>query len=122
MARPALIFGGASIASGHFAGVREVSALLTMLQSKNIHRIDTAPIYPASAPGRAEELLGDCKPAEHGFAVDTKILLTNMTGKGTLKASAIDDSISKSQSRLRSDVSGIKYNSFRLQRKHLTPF
>ncbi len=102
--RPQLIFGGAAIAGGNFVSPEKVLSLLKLLKSSNIHRIDTAPIYPSTSPGKAEQLLGDCNPRNDGFTVDTKIMVTSMTGKGTLKPEAIDQSLSTSLARLRSDV------------------
>ncbi len=103
--RPQLIFGGAAIASGNFSSPEQVLALLRLLKSSNVHRIDTAPIYPSVSPGKAEQLLGDCNPGNDGFSVDTKIMVTSMTGKGTLKPEAIDRSINTSLTRLKSGVS-----------------
>ena len=102
--RPQLIFGGAAIAAGNFILPEKVLSLLSLLKSSNIHRIDTAPIYPSTAPGKAEQLLGDCNPRNDGFTVDTKIMVTSMTGKGTLTPEAIDKSVSTSLARLKNDV------------------
>jgi len=99
---PHLLFGGAAIASGRFGLLKEVQNLLELLRVVGISRIDIAPIYPVTNPGDAEQLLGQCAPS--GFTIDTKIMVTDMTGKGTLKADAIETSIVASLKRLDTDV------------------
>jgi len=99
---PQLLFGGAAIASGRFGLLKEVQDLLELLRVVGISRIDIAPIYPVTSPGDAEQLLGQCAPS--GFTIDTKIMVTDMTGKGTLKADAIETSIIASLKRLNTDV------------------
>ena len=102
MGHPQLLFGGAAIANGRFSSSNDVKALLELLRSLNIARIDIAPVYPATSPGKAEQLLGQCDP--DGFTIDTKIMVTDMTGKGTLKADAIEKSIDTSLERLKTGV------------------
>ena len=102
MGCPQLLFGGAAIASGRFGSLKEVQSLLELLKIVGISRIDIAPIYPNTSPGDAEQLLGQC--ASNSFTIDTKIMVTNMTGKGTLKADAIETSIITSLKRLNTNV------------------
>lgn len=102
MGCPQLLFGGAAIASGRFGQLKEVQSLLELLKVVGISRIDIAPIYPMTSPGGAEKLLGQCAPSS--FTIDTKIMVTDMTGKGTLKADAIETSIIGSLERLNTDV------------------
>ena len=102
--KPQLLFGGAAIASGLFRSPEQLYSLVQVLKAVHIHRIDIAPIYPSTSPGQAEQLLGDCSPGDNGFAVDTKIMVTSMTGKGTLTSDAIDKSINTSLARLKSPV------------------
>ena len=93
MSHPDLIFGAAFV--GHdFTTAAQVTELLECLSTKKINRIDTARLYPITNSGASEKLLGEAKAAEHGFIIDTKIMTSPIgDGRGTLKASAIDESI-----------------------------
>lgn len=104
LAKPELLFGGAAVASGCFSTSSETRSLLQLLKNLSIRRIDTAPIYPMVNPGQAEKLLGDSNTQDDELMVDTKIMVTSMTGKGTLTPDAIDKSISGSLTRLRCKV------------------
>ena len=102
--KPQLLFGGAAIASGLFKSSEQVQSLIQVLKKHDVHRIDTAPVYPSASPGEAEELLGNCNPGKNGLLVDTKIMVTSLTGKGTLTSGAIDNSMNSSLVRLKSNV------------------
>lgn len=104
LAKPELLFGGAAVASGLFSTSSEIQSLIQLLKTLGIRRIDTAPIYPMVNPGQAEKLLGDCIARENDLMVDTKIMVTSMTGKGTLTPDAIEKSINGSLTRLRCKV------------------
>ena len=99
---PQLLFGGASLGRGAFATLEQVNSLLTILRQHNIHRIDTAALYPSANPGGSEGILGDARAVGllDDFTVDTKILTTSADGTGTLTKSAIYDSVTKSKQRL----------------------
>ena len=97
MTRPQLIFGGAAIGENAFNTVDAVKALLTTLTAARISRVDTASAYPPATPGRSEQLLGDTEAVALGFTVDTKIRpIGEGPGKGSLKPSAIDASLTES--------------------------
>lgn len=102
MGPPQLLFGGAAIASGRFSSAKEVMSLLELLKTLSISHIDIAPVYPMTSPGKAEQLLGECEPG--AFTIDTKIMVTSMTGKGTLTTGAIEKSITSSLERLKAGV------------------
>ncbi|KAF2728642.1 Aldo/keto reductase [Polyplosphaeria fusca] len=93
MTPPAFIFGGGSLTEAW----REdnMPALLSALEHANIKRIDSAAIYPYTAPGGADRLLGHCKASEKGFALDTKVLFYG-DGSGTMAPEAIQKSLADS--------------------------
>lgn len=47
----------------------QLSSILNLLKSHNIHELDTARVY---AGGKSEALLGDCAPLSHSFAISSK--------------------------------------------------
>jgi aflatoxin B1 aldehyde reductase len=91
------IFGGGGLTEAW----REdnIADLKKALQQAKINRIDSAAVYPYTAPGGADALLGDNKFPE-SFQVDTKALYFG-DGSGTLSAEAIQKSLSGSLERLR---------------------
>lgn len=102
MSPPALIF-GAGFLGVNFATPSELQLLLEFLQKNDIKRIDTARRYPAVNSGRSEQLLGEVKAAEQGFAIDTKIKVVGSDASGSLTAAKIKESILESLEALRVD-------------------
>lgn len=99
---PVLHFGGGTIGAGAFSTSEEVSNLLDKLQNGNVHHIDTAGVYPMSAPGGSEKVLGAADAAGRGFVIDTKILVTGPgPGQGSLAKEAVAQSLAMSLKRLR---------------------
>jgi len=99
---PVLYFGGGTIGAGAFSTLDSTGALLDLLHASGITHIDTAGVYPATAPGASEYLLGAANVASRGFTVDTKIKVTGEgPGQGSLKTEAIDRSLATSLSALR---------------------
>ena len=96
---PQLIFGAASFGDA-FHDVKDVQAVLDLLQSHNIKHIDTAGRYPPKSPGRSEELLGEVNAAQQGFTIDTKILAGSGDGSGELTRDKIEASVAASLRRL----------------------
>ncbi|KAF7883332.1 uncharacterized protein EAF02_005252 [Botrytis sinoallii] len=88
---------------GLFATAEEVQQLLALLVTLKIGHIDTAAIYPLSSHGKSEQLLGE-NHAHHSFAIDTKIKLADFSGKGSLTASAINESVAESLSRIKAKI------------------
>lgn len=74
------------------------------LRSNGITRFDTAALYPVAAAGVSEKILGGFQRSNPGILVDTKILLTDFSGKGSLTPEAIARSLSASTSRLHNGV------------------
>ncbi|TGO82122.1 hypothetical protein BPOR_0916g00020 [Botrytis porri] len=99
-APPFTLFGGASFGEGRFATAKDVQQLLALLTTLEIGHIDTAVIYPLISQGKSEQLLGE-NHADHSFAIDTKIKLADFSVKGSLTASAINESVAESLSRIK---------------------
>jgi len=94
---PLLYFGGGTIGAGTFSTLDNTRALLDLLYDSGITHIDTAGVYPATAPGASEYLLGAANAAGRGFTIDTKIKVTGEgPGQGSLKTEAIDRSLATS--------------------------
>jgi aflatoxin B1 aldehyde reductase len=93
MSPPSLILGTAGFGSSWT--VESASELPPTLQKLGITRIDTAALYPVTAPGRAEQILGANKLASQGFSIDTKILYAG-DGGGTMDEAAVHKSLSQS--------------------------
>ncbi|TGO59455.1 hypothetical protein BCON_0044g00130 [Botryotinia convoluta] len=100
---PFTLFGGASFGGGLFATAEDVQQLLALLVTLKISHIDTAAIYPLSSQRKSEQLLGE-NHADHSFAIDTKIKLADFSGKGSLTASAINESVAESLSRIKAKI------------------
>ena len=96
---PRLIFGAASVGM-NFLNPTDVQTLFDALKSAGVTHVDTAGRYPATQPGRSEELLGEVKAAEQGFTIDTKILAVGGDGSGELEKASIERSINKSLERM----------------------
>ena len=109
MARPNIIFGGATIGMG-IDDVETVSSALHLLQKGGVSYIDTAGRYPPVNPGRSETLLGEAGAAARGFTIDTKILASAGDGSGELEEGAIKKSVTTSLQRLH--VSSVQTLSF----------
>lgn len=102
---PELLFGGTAIGTGKFSTVGEVKALLEVLSSKNVTRIDTAAIYPMGNPFGSEKVLGETGKINHGISADTKILLSaDFTGNGALQKDKINQSVDGSFDRLKGKI------------------
>lgn len=93
MSSPDFIFGGGSLTVAWRQD--NISELAGALQQARIDRIDSAAIYPYTAPGEADRLLGSNQYPEKGFTIDTKILFFG-DGSGTLAEPAIRKSLSSS--------------------------
>ncbi|KAF7895480.1 uncharacterized protein EAF01_009442 [Botrytis porri] len=102
-APPFTLFGGASFGEGRFATAKDVQQLLALLTTLEIGHIDTAVIYPLISQGKSEQLLGE-NHADHSFAIDTKIKLADFSVKGSLTASAINESVAESLSRIKGKI------------------
>ena len=103
-----LHFGSGTVGEGAFATTDDTSKLLDTLAQCKIDHIDTAGVYPASAPGASERLLGTAKAAERGFVLDTKIkVIGDGPGQGSLTRDAIEESLTKSLTTLGVDQVGI---------------
>jgi aflatoxin B1 aldehyde reductase len=98
-AGPQIIFGTASFGDA-FRESQDVQSLLDLIHSHGIVRLDTAGRYPPTNIGRSEELLGEVKAAEHGFRIDTKILVVKPDGLGEMTREKIEDSVLTSLRRL----------------------
>ncbi|KAL9040192.1 MAG: hypothetical protein Q9180_002065 [Flavoplaca navasiana] len=93
---PFIQFGGGTIGEGAFATIEDVGGLLETLAACGITEIDTAGVYPASAPGASERLLGAVKASDRGFTINTKIMVTGAgPGQGSLRKEAIDKSVQR---------------------------
>ena len=105
MTGPRILFGGAAIGEAPFATTEEVQSLLNTLKICRITHVDSAAIYPMSAQGTSEQLLGDSQASQLGFTIDTKIKAIGPgPGRGSLKPSALDESINSSLTRLKTEV------------------
>ncbi|KAL8897402.1 MAG: hypothetical protein Q9192_002595 [Flavoplaca navasiana] len=94
---PFIQFGGGTLGEGAFATIEDVGPLLETLAACGITEIDTAGVYPASAPGASERLLGAVKASDRGFTINTKIMVTgDGPGQGSLRKEAIDKSVQRS--------------------------
>ncbi|KAF7874061.1 hypothetical protein EAF04_002733 [Stromatinia cepivora] len=101
---PFTLFGSATLGEDRFATANDVQQLLALLSTVKIGHIDTAAIYPLSSQGNSEQLLGESHTADHTFAIDTKIKLTDSPGKGSLTKSAINESVAASLSRIKTKI------------------
>lgn len=91
---PTLYFGGGTVGEGQFSTPSTVTTLLSVLHKDGIVHIDTAPVYPGSAPGSSEHLFGAAGAATQGFTLCTKIKVTGEgPGKGSLTEEAIERSL-----------------------------
>lgn len=94
---PILHFGGGTVGEGVFATADDTSKLLDTLAQCKIDHIDSASVYPMSAPGASERLIGTVKAAQRGFVLDSKIAVTgDGPGQGSLRKEAIDESLTRS--------------------------
>lgn len=94
---PVIHFGGGTVGEGACATVEDVGGLLETLAACGITEIDTAGVYPTSAPGASERLLGAVKAFDRGFTINTKIMVTGHgPGQGSLIKEAIDESVQRS--------------------------
>ncbi|KAL8656069.1 MAG: hypothetical protein Q9210_000507 [Variospora velana] len=94
---PLIHFGSGNVGEGAFATVEDVGGLLDTLATCGIKTIDTAGVYPLSAPGASERLLGAAKASDRGFTLNTKILMTgDGPGQGSLRKEAINESFQRS--------------------------
>lgn len=110
MAPPSLYFGGGTIGADHLNTTNGVANLLQSLQKLDIWRLDTAPVYPATNPGKCEQVLGDVGAIQLGFRVATKIKVIGAgPGKGSLTKDAIDASIAESLAKLRTEQVDVLY-------------
>lgn len=73
MSRPNTLFGGAMIGIS-FTTPEQVQALLDLLKTLGVDRIDITTKYSPTAPGSSERLLGETRAAEQDFTIDTKIV------------------------------------------------
>ncbi|KIM96042.1 hypothetical protein OIDMADRAFT_44817 [Oidiodendron maius Zn] len=103
---PQLIFGTASFGDA-FREPQDVQSVLDLLRTHHIMRLDTAARYPPTKHGRSEELLGEVNAAQQGFTLDTKILATAPDPSGEMTREKIEESVSASLHRLRTDKLGI---------------
>lgn len=101
MTRPHILFGGASVGEPLFDSLEKVNSLLETLREGGIEAIDTAAIYPFSAQGTSEQLLGESHASQLGFSIDTKL---KATGASSLKPLSIEESLTGSLSRLNANV------------------
>lgn len=85
---PVLIFGGSTIGVSYNTAA-DVAEILEVLNANNIKQIDTAALYPWTNIGMSETLLGEANAIQHGFQIDTKVLVTTKDGNGTLEAEKI---------------------------------
>ncbi|KAL8966112.1 MAG: hypothetical protein Q9197_006170 [Variospora fuerteventurae] len=95
---PEIQFGTGNLGEGRFATVEAGVAILDTLDACGIKALDTAAAYPQPAVGASERMLGAVKASDRDFIINTKIL---MTGKGSLKKEAINESVQRSLSTLR---------------------
>lgn len=102
---PQLIFGTASFGDA-FREPQDVQSVLDLLRTHHIMRLDTAGRYPPTNHGRSEELLGEVNAAQQGFTLDTKILATAPDPRGEMTREKIEESVSASLHRLRTDKVG----------------
>ncbi|TGO29137.1 hypothetical protein BPAE_0018g00230 [Botrytis paeoniae] len=103
---PFTLFGGASFGEGLFATTEYDQQLLALLVTLKVGHIDTAAIYPLRSQGKSEQLLGESH-ADHSFAIDTKIKLADFSGEGSFTASAINESVAESSSRIKAKVKSL---------------
>lgn len=99
-AHPKLIFGAAGIGD-EFKTAESVTDLLRTLKSSAVTTLDTAALYPPTAIGASEKLLGDTGAAKNGFKIDTKVMVTSIIGDGTLEPAKIEASVNTSMERLK---------------------
>ena len=103
-----LQFGGGTVGEGAFSTTDDTSKLLDTLAQCKINHIDTASVYPASAPGASEQLIGTAKAAQRGFVLNTKIkVIGDGPGQGSLTEEAIEDSLTRSLTTLGVDQVGV---------------
>ena len=89
-----------------FASRKDVQSVLDLLRTHHIMRLDTAGRYPPTKQGRSEELLGEVNAAQQGFTLDTKILAIAPDPSGEMSREKIEESVSASLHRLRTDKVG----------------
>ena len=96
---PKLIFGAAGIGD-EFKTADAVTQLLKALKANNITALDTAALYPPTAIGASEQLLGETGAPKDGFEIDTKVMVFGVNGDGTLEPAKIESSVNTSFERL----------------------
>lgn len=96
---PRILFGASSIGEGEFSDFREASDLFAWLQEHGVSHFDTAALYPLSSPGRSEAYLGEHQK-DNRITIDTKIQVTDFSGRGSLDQENIDRSVNGSKSRM----------------------
>lgn len=96
---PSLIFGGGGIGGGvishTWTDAASTRQLLSDLHELGIDRIDSAASYPPGSPWTTEGLLGEAD-ASAGFAIDSKILVTRETLRGSLEEVKVAASVERS--------------------------
>lgn len=104
-----ILLGGSVLGLGNFATPEDATAFLDLAVDSRISRVDSAALYPTNSPGKSEQLLGDylASVPSRKLMVDTKILVKDYSGKGSLTPAAIAESVSGSLSRLRTKVSSL---------------
>lgn len=83
-----------------FTTPEKVQALLDLLKTLGVDRIDTAARYSPTAPGSSERLLGETRAAEQDCTINTKINTISGDKAETLTAGALQKSLEESLSRL----------------------
>lgn len=84
----------------NFVSPEDVQEVIRYLKENDITHVDTAGGYPATSPGRSEELIGETEAASYGFTIDTKILTMGSDHSGELENAAIEKSVSTSLQRM----------------------
>lgn len=98
--QPKLIFGAAGIGD-EFKTAESVTELLKVLKSSSVTTLDTAALYPPTAIGSSEQLLGETGAPQNGFKIDTKVMVTGVVGDSTLEPTKIEASLDTSFERLK---------------------
>lgn len=97
---PKLIFGAAGFGD-EFKTAESVQELSKTLKASGITTLDTAALYPPTAVGASEQLLGVTGAIKNGFKVDTKVMIFGISGDGTLEPAKIEASVNTSIERLK---------------------
>ena len=89
---PQLIFGCGGV--GHeFVGEEAVRELLHTLRDAGVTRLDTAALYPPTAIGASQRLIGKTGAVRMGFTIDTKVMVSIHGLRGTLEPEKIAESV-----------------------------